>query len=280
MIKMVKIFIDPGHGGSDSGATGHGLLEKNLTLTISLKLRDILGNDYTGHSLKLSRTTDQTVSLNARTNAANQWGADYLLSIHINAGGGTGFESYIYNGNYGGKSETNRLRGYIHDSVRDETGLNDRGKKEANLHMVRESSMPATLTENGFIDNQNDANLLKTDAFLTKVARGHAKGLAKALGLNEKENGGGGGKYIEILAESLWTYNTPDWEDRAVVVTKGEVFTVKRDRFPVGDGHMYQIKSGLYITANPEYVRSFTQLSSTHAMLLDVRKESDKKVKN
>lgn len=255
---MVKIFIDPGHGGTDNGASGHGLQEKNVTLTIALKLRDILNNNYTGHSIKMSRTTDKTVSLNQRTNMANKWGADYLQSIHINSGGGNGFESYIYNGNYNGKKRTNRLRNTIHQKVVAQTNFSDRGKKEANFHMLRESSMASSLTENGFIDHQGNAKKLKKDAFLDKVARGHAKGLAKALGLKKKDSPGKK-TYLEVLADSLWTYHSADWDDRAKIVNKGDVYTVKRDKFPVGDGHMYQIKSGLYITANSDYVRKYTR---------------------
>jgi N-acetylmuramoyl-L-alanine amidase len=93
---MVKIFIDPGHCGSDSGAVGNGLEEKNLTLQIATDLNNILLNEYEGVSVMLSRTNDQTFSLSERTIAANNWGADYYLSIHINSGGGTGLESYIY----------------------------------------------------------------------------------------------------------------------------------------------------------------------------------------
>ncbi|WP_026571616.1 MULTISPECIES: N-acetylmuramoyl-L-alanine amidase [Sediminibacillus] len=258
---MTKIFIDPGHGGSDPGATGNGLQEKHLTLAIALKIRDILNSEYEGHTVMLSRTTDQDVSLTQRTNMANNWGADYLVSVHINAGGGTGFESYTYNGSYSGKAETNRLRGIVHDAVVDQTGYRDRGKKEANFHMLRESAMPAVLTENGFIDNSSDAANLKSNAFLTRIARGHVAGLANAFGLIPKSSGGDSGtkKYVEIIVDSLWTYNTADWDDKAVVVNRGEVFTVIRDRFPVGGGYMYQIKSGLYITANPSYVRYYTR---------------------
>lgn len=92
---MVKIFIDPGHGGTDSGAAANGLLEKNITLQIALFLRDMLISEYDGVSVRLSRSIDQSVTLSQRTNAANSWGADYFVSIHINAGGGTGFESYV-----------------------------------------------------------------------------------------------------------------------------------------------------------------------------------------
>ncbi|WP_284139149.1 MULTISPECIES: N-acetylmuramoyl-L-alanine amidase [unclassified Virgibacillus] len=200
---MTKIFIDPGHGGSDPGATANGLQEKDVTLAIALKLGNILNNEYEGHTLKFSRTTDVTVSLSTRTNMANNWGANYLVSIHINAGGGTGFESYIHNGSYSGKAETNRLRGYIHDAVVSSTGFRDRGKKEANFHMLRESNMKAVLTENGFVDFLDDANKLKQNSFLEKIARGHASGLARAFGLTPKS----GGTQIHIVqqGDTLWS---------------------------------------------------------------------------
>src|SRR5699024_12813356 len=93
VIGMTKIIIDPGHGGADSGATGNGLREKDLTLKISLKLRDILSNEYEVHSLRLSRTTDTSVSLSERTNMANSWGVYYLFTYHINDIGLTGVET-------------------------------------------------------------------------------------------------------------------------------------------------------------------------------------------
>lgn len=179
----MKIFIDPGHGGSDPGAVGNGLQEKNLTLQIALTLRDILVNEYEGVSLLLSRTSDQTVSLAQRTDAANQWGADFYLSIHINAGGGTGFESYIYPGV---GAPTTTYQSYIHEEVLKLVDFYNRGEKSANFHVLRESNMPAVLTENGFIDNINDANKLKSSSFLMNLARGHANGLARAFNLTKK----------------------------------------------------------------------------------------------
>ena len=182
---MVKIFIDPGHGGSDPGAAANGLQEKDICLQIARKLQGILKQRYTSHQIKLSRTTDKTLTLKERTEMANRWDADYLVSIHVNAGGGTGFESYIFNGIYANKAETNRLRGTIHDEIVRTTRLKDRGKKEANFHMLRESRMPAILTENGFIDRASDAKQLRNNKFLLKIALAHAKGIAKAFALRK-----------------------------------------------------------------------------------------------
>src|SRR5690625_6586239 len=94
---MIKIFIDPGHGGDDSGATGNGLKEKDLTLDISKRIKNYLDDHYTGHRIKMSRTGDATGSLSERPNEANNGGADFFLSILINSAGGTGIKDNIYN---------------------------------------------------------------------------------------------------------------------------------------------------------------------------------------
>src|SRR5699024_9310576 len=167
-------------------ATANGLREKNLCLSLALKLRDILNQEYEGHTLKLSREADTTVTLKQRTNMANSWGADYFVPIHINAGGGTGFESYIYNGNYASKPETNRLRNLLHDAIVKESGYRDRGKKEADFHVLRESTMYSVLTVNAYIDHRSDTEIIKNDTFLNYVDREHASGLARALGLRRR----------------------------------------------------------------------------------------------
>lgn len=74
--------------------------------------------------------------------------------------------------------------------------LSDRGKKQSNLHVLRESNMPALLTENGFIDNANDAAKMKSDSWITDVARGHVNGLAKAFNLQKKS----GAVYHTVIA--------------------------------------------------------------------------------
>lgn len=85
---MAKIFIDPGHGGSDPGAVGNGIQEKDITLRIATMIRDMLVSEYEDVTVRMSRTSDETVSLSERSNAANAWGADYFVSVHVNAGGG------------------------------------------------------------------------------------------------------------------------------------------------------------------------------------------------
>ena len=178
--------IDPGHGGHDPGAVANGLREKDLTLKIALYTRDYIYELYEGVKVYLTRDKDVFVSLSDRAAFANRLNADHFCSIHINAGGGDGFESFIYSGSYANKSKTNALRNALHDVIIAETGFKDRGKKEANLAVLRETTMPAVLTENGFIDNKNNADFLKSDANLRKIALAHAHGLAKAHGWKPK----------------------------------------------------------------------------------------------
>lgn len=184
---MPKIFIDPGHGGSDTGAIGNGLLEKDITLFIALEINRLLQNEYEGVLVQLSRTKDETVPLEERTDRANRWGADLYVSIHVNAGGGTGYEDYIYH-ELSENSRTARIRDAIHEEVVKATGFRDRGKKKANFHVLRETVMPAVLTENGFIDRKEDAEKLNDTQFLRTVARGHVNGMARALDLTKKSN--------------------------------------------------------------------------------------------
>jgi N-acetylmuramoyl-L-alanine amidase len=183
----MKVYIDPGHGGQDPGAQGHGLDEKDVTLAIALKLRSILQNDYENVDVKMSRSSDTTRSLSQRSSGANAWGADFFLSIHINSGPSSaeGYEDYIYNG-LSNSSKAAKYQDIIHAEVIKTNQLKDRGQKKANFHVIRETNMPAILTENGFISNDHDAALMKKASWIQSVAQGHANGIAKAFGLKKK----------------------------------------------------------------------------------------------
>ncbi|BAB04529.1 N-acetylmuramoyl-L-alanine amidase [Halalkalibacterium halodurans] len=181
---MAKIFIDPGHGGSDPGAVANGLQEKNLTLAIARHIREILLNEYQNVEVRMSRDRDVSVSLNERANMANRWGADFFLSIHNNAGGGTGFESFIHSSR---PMRTRQLQQTIHRAIVQQLNVRDRGQKSANFAVLRLSRMPALLTENLFVDNANDAALLRRASVLQLIARGHVNGLASAFNLRRNQ---------------------------------------------------------------------------------------------
>lgn len=186
---MKKVWIDAGHGGKDPGAVGNGLKEKDIALTISLGVNDRLEAEYEGVQVVLSRSTDVFLELKERTDVANKAGADLLVSIHCNAGGGSGgFESFRYtNASAASRSLQNVLHTEIMAALKP-FGVNDRGQKAENLHMVRESKMPAVLTENLFIDVTTDAAKLKRQDVIDALIVGHVSGIAKYLGLKKKED--------------------------------------------------------------------------------------------
>ena len=183
---MIKIFLDAGHGGEDSGATGNGLYEKDIALDLTKRIEQKL-QAYENVSIKLSRNDDTFLSLSERTNIANLWGADCFLSLHLNSAtdkSARGFESFIYNGPV--SSSTIAFQNVLHDEIIKKIGKmisSDRGKKRANFHVLRQSNMQACLTENLFVSNSSDANLLKQHSFLEALAEGHVKGLETFFGL-------------------------------------------------------------------------------------------------
>lgn len=217
-----KIYLDAGHGGTDPGATGHGFREKDLTLKIATYTRDYLNKNYSGHVVRMSRTTDTTRSLRWRTQDANAWEANVLVSIHINAfnGKALGYEDFRFNRLSSG-SNAGKLQNAVHAEVSKHFTFN-RGKKAANFHMLRESRATAILTESGFIDNKTDADFLKLDRNLEKLGEAHAVGIAKYLGLKRKSSGN---------TPSKNTGNTP-WElkKKEEGVFVADVNVIRRDK--------------------------------------------------
>src|SRR6476660_7604233 len=137
-------------------------MEKDIVLKIAKKMDALLKN-YSNIEVKLSRSSDVFLSLNERTQMANNWGADVLLSLHINAAAAAsakGFESYRYTNT---NAATTAFQNVMHQEIMKQLGseISDRGKKQKNLHMLRESKMKACLTENLFISNAADAAKLK-----------------------------------------------------------------------------------------------------------------------
>lgn len=168
-----KIFIDAGHGGTDPGAIGNNLNEKDLTLSLSLKQKSLLEN--AGYTVLLSRSTDTSVPLQERTDAANNWGADLFISNHVNACGTStvrGVEvwhSLIKESSYSYAERVCNALAEIFDRNRGaKARLNTDGLDY--LHVLRESNMPAILIEHGFITNTSDTTLLSQDAELDKMA--------------------------------------------------------------------------------------------------------------
>jgi len=163
----MKIFIDAGHNfsGADTGAQGNGLREQEVTFGIADALRKLLV--AAGHEVRMSRNrvTDNvgnslSSSIGGRAEGANRFGAEVFVSIHCNAGGGTGCETLIYA--RGGRAEA--LATAVQRALVSRLGLRDRGVKvRPKLGVLRLTKMPALLVETAFIDNPQDAALLQNE---------------------------------------------------------------------------------------------------------------------
>lgn len=183
-----ELVIDPGHGGKDPGAVGNGLREKDLTLDISKKIKAYMEKTYEGIKVTLTRSTDVFLELSERADIANKAKADYFASIHINAGGGNGWESYIYNGGVGAFTVNAQkiVNSHVMEVIK-KYGSKAHGddSRSANFAVIRESNMGAILTENLFIDS-SDSNLLKKAEFIQDLSEAHGDGFAEVLGLKKK----------------------------------------------------------------------------------------------
>lgn len=175
-------MTDAGHGGKDSGAPGlHGCLEKNIVLEISNKVNDYLKTQDIKNIL--TRNTDVFLTLNERSDKANNLGVNSFVSIHCNSSdnpNAQGLETYCY------KFKYRVLADAIHSELIQE-GLytKNRGVKEGDLHVIRETNMDACLVELGFITNQEDYSLIINNK--DRFAKAIAKGICKFNGVNWKE---------------------------------------------------------------------------------------------
>ena len=176
----MRIFIDPGHGGSDPGAVSK-IKESQYNLIYALELGNAL--KQLGFEVNYSRTTDIDVSLASRTVKANDWGADYFISVHFNSGGGVGIETFAFSA--GGKGE--RLANAVQKGLIDFTGNTNRGVKFASFQVLRDTSMPAILIEGGFVDSDSDAQKIQTEDYRRKYIKGATKGICEVTGVGWKD---------------------------------------------------------------------------------------------
>jgi N-acetylmuramoyl-L-alanine amidase len=176
-----ELFLDPGHGGEDPGAQAGGTDEKDVVLDVALEARDRLVAD--GATVVLPRVTDKDVALDARTDAANAYQVDRFVSVHANSCGdcgADGTETY-YHDSLDDTSTAADLAEELQAAVVDEAGTSDRGVKQENFHVLRESDMPAALVETAFLDDDGDREKLTSDDGQASFAEGIRVGVREHL---------------------------------------------------------------------------------------------------
>lgn len=191
------IFLDPGHGGQDSGAFYYNVAEKDLNMQIYRKLRTKL--EELGYKVLTSRDSDIDVDfVTERSRMVNKTNSDIFISIHFNATGNTyskasGIQTYSYRDepDYPSKinqywhnhpdrmSESKRLAAAIHSSLLAETGAKDAGLLESSFAVLRETAKPAVLLELGYMDNFSENQQIRDSHYQDKLVSGIVKGIQK-----------------------------------------------------------------------------------------------------
>lgn len=207
---MKKVVIDAGHGGDDPGASGNGIVEKELTLEISQYIHDRL--DELGIENTLIRDSDETIEPNDRVNKiVSPYGSDsdvLVVSNHINAGGGEGAE-IIYalrnNDTFSRKiSDELESMGRVVRKYYQRRYPSDSSKDYYFIHR-NTGNTEAVIVEYGFLDNVDDANLLKK--YWQDYAEAVVKAIANYLGVPYTFDGSlvNENYYIVKKGDSLWS---------------------------------------------------------------------------
>ena len=191
------IFLDPGHGGRDSGAYYYNVAEKDLNMQVYRKLRKKL--EELGYKVLTSRDSDIDVDfITERSRMVNKTNSDIFISIHFNATGSaysksSGIQTYSYSDepDYPSKinpywhnhpdrmSESKRLAAAIHSSLLAETGAKDAGLLERSFAVLRETAKPAVLLELGYMDNFAENQQIRDSHYQDKLVTGIVKGIQK-----------------------------------------------------------------------------------------------------
>jgi len=187
-MKKKEIFIDPGHGGNDNGATWGEeydyVEEDDLNLIISFLLRyELL---LAQSEAKLSRERDIYVSLADRAKIANEWNADVFVSIHADAWHNEtakGFSVHVYP--YCKRETLDLADRVLKELVRQFPQHTNRGIKRSNFHVLRKTNMPAILIEAEFLSNKDTRRFLKEPENQLAIGQAIARGIQSYLGKQE-----------------------------------------------------------------------------------------------
>jgi N-acetylmuramoyl-L-alanine amidase len=181
------IVVDAGHGGSATGANGKGggsvVFEKSVTLAIALKLKEAL--EACGARVIMTREQDTDVPLKARTELANNVGADLFVSIHNDSNGSVNSASGTSTYYHMQDASSRALATCVQEAVMSVTGLPSRGvlsdsvMYQTGFMVLRETRMPAVLCEVAYINNANDRRKLVDDGFQRRVAQAICDGLRR-----------------------------------------------------------------------------------------------------
>jgi N-acetylmuramoyl-L-alanine amidase len=175
----MKIMIDAGHGPETKGKRSPDgrLREFHFNAPVADEVKKQLM--AIGHSVIFSHLPDQDVPLHERTALANRLNVDFFVSIHANASGtafnaASGIETFTFPNS---SAAAKRLGSFVHQALIQSTGRKNRGQKQADFAVLRDTRMPAVLIECGFMTNPEELELLKSESYRKRCARAIAFGI-------------------------------------------------------------------------------------------------------
>jgi len=284
-----KLALNAGHGINTAGKRCDKKLDPNqtrewvLNSRIVTKIIDLL-KSYNG--IEILRIDDPTgkedIPLSTRTSKANKWKADFYLAVHHNAGvnGGTGggIETYIYTT---ASQSSKDWQSALYKALIKHTNLKGNrsdGTRAANLHEVRETTMPAVLLECGFMDSKTDVPIILTDKFAQQVAEACVEVIVSRAKLTKKKTTTTTAKTYQVVT-TINKYSSADdaksKKNNKGTITKGTYYIYTK--YPSGYNGMYNITSdktgkeaGFWINPNENVVK--TEVKEEVQKLYRVRK--------
>ena len=174
------VVVDAGHGGSDGGTVSGKAVEKDINLSVALKLKAILENDNI--EVILTRSSDENMSLAERTSVANDSNADFFISLHCNyyekGAQIAGLECYYNNSN---ATESKGYAESIINAVSLSEDIETRYAKTEGYYVLRNTQMPAVLVEMGFLSNYSESQKLLDDDYQESLAQRIAEGISNEM---------------------------------------------------------------------------------------------------
>lgn len=192
----MKVCIDAGHGGKDSGAVGAAVAEKWIALDVANRVAKKLQNSWI--EVVMTRDSDYFVELAKRAEIANKAGADVFVSIHCNSAGADvrGTEVWCYPG----AAEDGRLAKAIYGRLISRTGFHNRHVKEENYAVLRLTKCPAALVELGFISNPQEEQTMMEADYQDAASTAIVEGIKDFAGIREVEPV----KELESINDIVW----------------------------------------------------------------------------
>jgi N-acetylmuramoyl-L-alanine amidase len=171
----ITVVIDAGHGGHDRGGIpGQRVAEKDMTLDVALRLKNVLAAN--GYNVVMTRSTDVFIPLGGRVAIANSYRNAVFVCIHFNAtgrSGASGIETYFYS------RESLPLASAIHYYVAGGAPSENRGVRRRGYYVLRKTSIPAVLVECGFLTNPTEAAYAQSSSYRQKLAEEIAAGVRR-----------------------------------------------------------------------------------------------------